>query len=113
MWHARIRVRNNGCCVVEDDPLVMQAVVSRCIRAFYGLLRESIITLNRGCRNNFHLRVNTPLFKHSRVPTSGEPLNDRCKEASAYIRWWNEKRTKGSRGYLSPIEYHESLRFTT
>lgn len=91
--------------------LFMQAVVSRCIREFYGLLRESIITLNRGCRNVFHLRANTPLLKHPRVPTSGEPLNDRGKEASAYIRWCNEKLT--SRGYLSPIECRESLGFTT
>ncbi|WP_374627351.1 IS3 family transposase [Pandoraea sp.] len=28
---------------------------------------------------------------------------------NAYIRWYNEKRIKGSLGYLSPIEYRESL----
>ncbi len=31
----------------------------------------------------------------------------------AYIRWYNEKRIKGSLGYLSPIEYRESLGLTT
>jgi transposase InsO family protein len=29
-----------------------------------------------------------------------------------YIRWYNEKRIKGSLGYLSPIEYRESLGLT-
>ncbi|KVE36312.1 hypothetical protein WS68_04730 [Burkholderia sp. TSV86] len=32
---------------------------------------------------------------------------------NAYIRWYNEKRIKGSLGYLSPIEYRESLGLTT
>ncbi|WP_394672932.1 IS3 family transposase [Limnobacter sp.] len=31
----------------------------------------------------------------------------------AYIRWYNEKRIKSSLGYLSPIEYRESLGFLT
>ncbi len=31
----------------------------------------------------------------------------------AYIRWYNEKRIKSSLGYLSPIEYRESLGLTT
>ncbi|MET3109609.1 transposase InsO family protein [Oxalobacteraceae bacterium GrIS 1.18] len=31
----------------------------------------------------------------------------------AYIRWYNEKRIKMSLGYLSPIEYRESLGLTT
>ncbi|WP_175972144.1 IS3 family transposase, partial [Burkholderia sp. BCC0322] len=31
----------------------------------------------------------------------------------AYIRWYNEKRIKGSLGHLSPIEYRESLGLTT
>lgn len=30
-----------------------------------------------------------------------------------YIRWYNEKRVKSSLGYLSPIEYRESLGLTT
>ncbi|MDQ9172320.1 IS3 family transposase [Oxalobacteraceae bacterium R-40] len=30
-----------------------------------------------------------------------------------YIRWYNEKRIKSSLGYLSPIEYRESLGLTT
>ena len=30
-----------------------------------------------------------------------------------YIRWYNEKRIKGSLGYLSPIEYRESLGLVT
>ena len=29
-----------------------------------------------------------------------------------YIRWYNEKRIKSSLGYLSPIEYRESLGLT-
>jgi transposase InsO family protein len=29
-----------------------------------------------------------------------------------YIRWYNEKRLKSSLGYLSPIEYRESLGLT-
>ncbi|WP_321889493.1 IS3 family transposase, partial [Burkholderia cenocepacia] len=32
---------------------------------------------------------------------------------NAYVRWYNEKRIKGSLGYLSPIEYRESLGLTT
>ena len=32
---------------------------------------------------------------------------------NGYIRWYNEKRIKGSLGYLSPIEYRESLGLTT
>ncbi|MCA8011625.1 IS3 family transposase, partial [Burkholderia vietnamiensis] len=28
-------------------------------------------------------------------------------------RWYNEKRIKGSLGYLSPIEYRESLGLAT
>ncbi|MBJ9732937.1 MULTISPECIES: IS3 family transposase, partial [Burkholderia cepacia complex] len=31
----------------------------------------------------------------------------------AYVRWYNEKRIKGSLGYLSPIEYRESLGLAT
>ena len=31
----------------------------------------------------------------------------------SYIRWYNEKRIKPSLGYLSPIEYRESLGLTT
>ena len=31
------------------------------------------------------------------------------EELDAYIRWYNEKRIKLSLGYLSPIEYRESL----
>jgi len=34
-------------------------------------------------------------------------------EERGYIRWYNEKRVKGSLGYLSPIEYRESLGLTT
>ncbi|MBR7908522.1 IS3 family transposase, partial [Burkholderia vietnamiensis] len=29
------------------------------------------------------------------------------------VRWYNEKRIKGSLGYLSPIEYRESLGLAT
>ncbi|AMU19175.1 MULTISPECIES: IS3-like element ISBmu11 family transposase [Burkholderia cepacia complex] len=32
---------------------------------------------------------------------------------NAYVRWYNEKRIKGSLGYLSPIEYRESLGLAT
>ncbi|SDR52431.1 Integrase core domain-containing protein [Paraburkholderia fungorum] len=32
---------------------------------------------------------------------------------NAYVRWYNEKRIKGSLGYLSSIEYRESLGLTT
>ncbi|WP_279608846.1 MULTISPECIES: IS3 family transposase [Burkholderia cepacia complex] len=32
---------------------------------------------------------------------------------NAYVCWYNEKRIKGSIGYLSPIEYRESLGITT
>ncbi|MDR5749144.1 IS3 family transposase [Caballeronia sp. LZ029] len=32
---------------------------------------------------------------------------------NGYVRWYNEKRIKGSLGYLSPIEYGESLGLTT
>lgn len=31
---------------------------------------------------------------------------------NSYVRWYNEKRIKGSLGYLSPIEYRESLGLT-
>lgn len=34
------------------------------------------------------------------------------EELDAYIRWYNEKRIKLSLGYLSPIEYRESLGLT-
>ena len=34
-------------------------------------------------------------------------------ELDSYIRWYNEKRIKLSLGYLSPIEYRESLGLTT
>lgn len=30
-----------------------------------------------------------------------------------YVRWYNERRIKGSLGYLSPIEYRESLGLAT
>lgn len=32
---------------------------------------------------------------------------------NAYIRWYNENRIKGPLGYLSPIEYRQSLGLTT
>lgn len=32
---------------------------------------------------------------------------------NAYVDWYNEKRIKGSLGYLSPIEYRESLGLMT
>ncbi|MBU0539676.1 MAG: IS3 family transposase, partial [Gammaproteobacteria bacterium] len=35
------------------------------------------------------------------------------EELDAYIRWYNEKRIKISLGYLSPIEYRESLGLVT
>ena len=35
------------------------------------------------------------------------------EELDAYIRWYNEKRIKSSLGYLSPIEYRESLGLVT
>ena len=35
------------------------------------------------------------------------------EELDAYIRWYNEGRIKLSLGYLSPIEYRESLGLTT
>ncbi|MBD2860364.1 IS3 family transposase [Spongiibacter sp. KMU-158] len=35
------------------------------------------------------------------------------EELDAYIRWYNEKRIKMSLGYLSPIEYRESLGLVT
>jgi transposase InsO family protein len=34
------------------------------------------------------------------------------QELDDYIRWYNEKRIKSSLGYLSPIEYRESLGLT-
>ncbi len=37
-----------------------------------------------------------------------------CRQIlDAYVRWYNEKRIKGSLGYLSPIEYRESLGLAT
>jgi transposase InsO family protein len=35
------------------------------------------------------------------------------EELDIYIRWYNEKRIKSSLGYLSPIEYRESLGLVT
>ena len=35
------------------------------------------------------------------------------EELDTYIRWYNEKRIKSSLGYLSPIEYRESLGLVT
>jgi hypothetical protein len=37
----------------------------------------------------------------------------RLAVVDSYIRWYNEKRIKISLGSLSPVEYRESLGFTT
>lgn len=40
-------------------------------------------------------------------------IADFIEELAAYICWYNEKRIKSSLGYLSPIEYRESLGLVT
>ena len=38
---------------------------------------------------------------------------DFVEALNTFVRWYNEKRIKGSLGYLSPIEYRENLGLTT
>ena len=66
---------------------------------------------DNAAREGFFGRLKTEMFYprdwHS---TSIEQF---IQALDSYIRWYNEKRIKMSLGYLSPIEYRESLGLTT
>jgi len=65
---------------------------------------------NAACEGFFG-RLKTEMFyPKDWLSTSVEEF---IAKLDAYIRWYNEKRIKSSLGYLSPIEYRESLGFLT
>lgn len=65
---------------------------------------------NAACEGFFG-RLKTELFyPRNRQDITVEQF---IQTVDSYIRWYNEKRIKISLGSLSPIEYRESLGFTT
>ncbi|VVD60490.1 integrase [Pandoraea eparura] len=75
-----------------------------------SMSRKACSPDNAACEGFFG-RLKTEMFypgdwRSTTIAQFAEALN-------AYIRWYNEKRIKGSLGYLSPIEYRESLGLTT
>jgi transposase InsO family protein/transposase-like protein len=61
---------------------------------------------NAACEGFFG-RLKTELFYPRDWKTT--PIEQFVEAVDSYIRWYNEKRIKISLGYLSPIEYRESL----
>lgn len=75
-----------------------------------SMSRKACSPDNAACEGFFG-RLKTEMFyprdwRSTTIAQFVETLDD-------YIRWYNEKRIKGSLGYLSPIEYRESLGLTT
>ncbi|KGU88252.1 integrase core domain protein [Burkholderia pseudomallei MSHR4372] len=75
-----------------------------------SMSRKACSPDNAACEGFFG-RLKTEMFypgnwRSTTIAEFVEALN-------AYIRWYNEKRIKGSLGYLSPFEYRESLGLTT
>lgn len=75
-----------------------------------SMSRKACSPDNAACEGFFG-RLKTEMFyprdwRSTTITQFVEALDD-------YIRWYNEKRIKNSLGYLSPIEYRESLGLTT
>jgi transposase InsO family protein len=75
-----------------------------------SMSRKACSPDNAACEGFFG-RLKTKMFypKYWRSTTVAQFIGD----LDTYIRWYNEKRIKQSLGYLSPIEYRESLGLTT
>lgn len=75
-----------------------------------SMSRKACSPDNAACEGFFG-RLKTEMFyPKDWLSTSVEEF---IAKLDAYIRWYNEKRIKSSLGYLSPIEYRESLGFLT
>jgi transposase InsO family protein len=75
-----------------------------------SMSRKACSPDNAACEGFFG-RLKTEMFyprdwRSTTIAQFVEALDD-------YIRWYNDKRIKNSLGYLSPIEYRESLGLTT
>lgn len=98
----------------SDRPATLDLGDSGCpwlkvVRSLIGAVRSASPD-NAACEG-FVGRLKTEMFclgdrRSTTIAEFVEVLN-------AYVRWYNEKRIKGSLGYLSPIEYRESLGLTT
>jgi len=75
-----------------------------------SMSRKACSPDNAACEGFFG-RLKTEMF-HPRDWHS-TTIAQFIEELDAYIRWYNEKRIKISLGYLSPIEYRESLGLVT
>jgi transposase InsO family protein/transposase-like protein len=75
-----------------------------------SMSRKACSPDNAACEGFFG-RLKTEMFypKDWRSTT----IEEFIQALDSYIRWYNEKRIKQSLGYLSPIEYRESLGLTT
>jgi len=75
-----------------------------------SMSRKACSPDNAACEGFFG-RLKTEMFypRNWRSTTIAQFI----EELDAYIRWYNEKRIKSSLGYLSPIEYRESLGLVT
>ena len=75
-----------------------------------SMLRKACSPDNAACEGLFG-RLKTELFYPRDWKTT--TIAEFIAVVDLYIHWYNEKRIKGSLGYLSPIEYRESLGLTT
>lgn len=75
-----------------------------------SMSRKACSPDNAACEGFFG-RLKTEMF-YSRDWRS-TTIEQFIQVLDSYIRWYNEKRIKRSLGYLSPIEYRESLGLTT
>ena len=74
-----------------------------------SLSRKGYAPGNATCERFFG-RLKTELFyPQSWMPTTIEQF---AETLDFYIRWYNEERIKISLGFLSPLEYRESLVIT-
>jgi putative transposase len=74
------------------------------------VVKESRQDDNAACEGFFG-KLKTEMFYSRDWRTT--TIDQFIRALDSYIRWYNEKRIKLSLGYLSPIEYRESLGLTT
>lgn len=75
-----------------------------------SMSRKACSPDNAACEGFFG-RLKTEMFYSGDWRST--TITEFIEALNAYIRWYNEKRIKSSLGYLSPIEYRESLGLTT
>ncbi len=75
-----------------------------------SMSRKACSPDNAACEGFFG-RLKTEMFYPNDLRST--TIEQFIDALDSYIRWYNEKRIKVSLGYLSPIEYRESLGLTT